>query len=531
MGCFFAWAWLASLLDEFFECETYKNIEPTEFLIIFDMPSLICAAFLSMWFPIGLIMSMCDCRGKRGQLPPWYDRLTTQTLFGKKKRFDGMGVAEACKSVCYVGIPGFRYSTVMIATVFVAFCILYKIYCVCMVYLIPVFNSIYIPTPAEVNSTLYFLGLEDFYPKDNTTLVADRIKVYFEVMEACLIVALTVAFCICTFTLGFILSNYRSNILAMYKGIRLVLPPKLARRSPGSYAEASMKYFGYQIIFIAFGFFVQSLVLFVVAFLLAFVIFLPVIYGYGLDVLLKLCFTAGPWILLAIVVLGTQAWTAYEFFVLRYQNKPTIALDNRRAFYNCWYFMFFFEFFWAWVVAVFRVIQGIFFGCILIARCDLSMLNWRFEHQDVALQSYVAMLQVEVAHSHPLLLSFCKILLRPTTARWRNRMLKADVESGDTDSLKRQLMRKRKLIRNRWFVAYTLFWNPNLRHLRKQRIKYRNERRKGAPKTTTMSTQTPRHIAIQTKPEELLLNQYYPGHSMKTEEIEHDFNDANVTYN
>nr|XP_006822571.1 PREDICTED: stimulated by retinoic acid gene 6 protein homolog [Saccoglossus kowalevskii] len=398
-----------------------------------------------------------------------------------------------------------------------------------MVYLVPIYGSIAIGAPSEINRTMYALGLQSYYPKNDTVPIEERIKFFFDIMEASLIVSITVAFAVCVFILGFILSNYRSNILAMYKGIRLVLPPKLARKSPGSYMEASMKFFGYQIVHLAFGFFVQSIVLFIIAFLLAFVFFIPIIYGWGLDVLLGLCFTLGPWVILVIVILVGQAWASYTHFTRNYENKPTIALNNRKSYYNCWYLMFFFEFFWGWIVAVFRMIQGIFYGCILIARCDLSMLNWRFEHQDPALQSYVAMLQVEVAHSHPILLSFCKILLHPVSRRWRNKMLREDVES-DGDNPKRQVIAKRMMIRSRWFLAYTLLHNPQLKHLRKQRIKARAERRKGAAKLTTMSTQTPRHIAIQTKPEELLLNQYYPEHPVRESDIKPDFSDINETY-
>ncbi|XP_077986652.1 receptor for retinol uptake stra6-like isoform X1 [Glandiceps talaboti] len=534
MGTFFAWAWLASLLDEFFECESYKNIDPAEFLIIFDMPALICATFLAIWFPVGLLLSMCNGTGKKDQSRVhWYDKLTIQALEGRKRKSPvvSCGLYDACKSVCYIGIPGFRYSTIIVSTAFVSFCILYKIYCMCMIYLIPAFGTINIGTDEEIDRTLHALKLDSFYPKDNITVVAERMRTYFNIMEACLIVAVTVAFAICVITLGFIMSNYRANILAMYKGIRLVLPPKLSRKSPGSYAEASMKYIGYQVVFMAFGFVVQAVVLFVVAFLLAFVFFIPVLYGWGLDVLLKLCFTLGPWAFLAIIVLIGQACSAYKYFIQRYEGKPTLSLNNRRSYYNCYYFMFFFEFFWGYVVAVFRMIQGIFYGCVLISRCDLSMLNWRFEHQDVALQSYVAMLQVEVAHSHPIVLSCCKIMMRPILARWRNRMIVGDVESGGNDnSLKRQMMRKRILARNRWHLAYTLYWNPMLKHLRKQRIKLRAERRKGGPRMTTMSTQTPRHIAIQTKPEDLLMSEYYPSHAVKTDDIQHDFSDINQSY-
>lgn len=87
------------------------------------------------------------------------------------------------------------------------------------------------------------------------------------------------------------------------------------------------------------------------------------------------------------------------------------------------------------------------------------------------------------------------------------------------------------MVRSRWLLPFTLFNNPQIRHLRKRHIKARVERRQGAKRQITMSTQTPRHIAIQTKPEELLLNKYYPDHSVKDQDITPDFNDANETYN
>ncbi|XP_070542389.1 receptor for retinol uptake STRA6-like [Ptychodera flava] len=137
-----------------------------------------------------------------------------------------------------------------------------------------------------------------------------------------------------------------------------------------------------------------------------------------------------------------------------------------------------------------RLFKGMFFGALLFPRLDYSILPRVVERFDPGFRAYVGFLQLENAHTHPVLVCFCRLLLLSrkvdddeveddTEGDGSINTIAEDAQAvSKTDRYDKHRSlpsttvwydRRRRLPRNRWFLAFTLIRNPDLQQLRHSR--------------------------------------------------------------
>ncbi|KAI8509807.1 hypothetical protein Bbelb_122350 [Branchiostoma belcheri] len=141
------------------------------------------------------------------------------------------------------------------------------------------------------------------------------------------------------------------------------------------------------------------------------------------------------------------------------EDQP-LSFQHFKAYQNFAYFMFFFNIIVGFFFCFSRVIISLIFGVLLLSRIDRTVLMEGFEQADVGYLFYLSMVRIEVAHTHPVLLSFCQLLLDTTTTTKRNGRYSSYVIAP------RPLYESKP--RWRWYLAYTLVRNPQLQELRKK---------------------------------------------------------------
>ncbi|XP_038069874.1 stimulated by retinoic acid gene 6 protein-like [Patiria miniata] len=162
-------------------------------------------------------------------------------------------------------------------------------------------------------------------------------------------------------------------------------------------------------------------------------------------------------------------------------RETVFGLDNRRVFHVTLYFLLFLNFLLGLLSCFLRIGKALVIGAIYIGRIDRCVMMRGWELWDRGYGAYMGFLQLEVAHTHPVLITFCHFLQqkslesdpssRISTTNEFISNVNAQVESGSfLQSSKvrghypgartyRQLSRR---MRNKWLVALTLTRNPTL---------------------------------------------------------------------
>uniref|UniRef100_A0A4X2KV72 Stimulated by retinoic acid gene 6 protein-like n=1 Tax=Vombatus ursinus TaxID=29139 RepID=A0A4X2KV72_VOMUR len=224
----------------------------------------------------------------------------------------------------------------------------------------------------------------------------------------------------------------------------------------------------FHILFIVFHFASGYLIIHVVQCLFGVMIMyglvLPVIHNQGLEMLKGL----GIGILTISIVVGLmilQLKIAARFF-LQPKIKPgdrqkPLALNNRKAFHNFNYFLFFYNVLLGLGACLFRLFVSCILGTWLIARIDRTIMQNGYEAADMGFQAWIGMLFVDHYHTNPVLVGFCHILLTCNNERKLQKSIPywhLNHSPGPRVSIKS---------RTRWFLLYTLLKNPRLTLLRK----------------------------------------------------------------
>lgn len=191
---------------------------------------------------------------------------------------------------------------------------------------------------------------------------------------------------------------------------------------------------------------------------------LPIIHHQGLEMLRGL----GLGILTMFIVVGLmilQVWIAASFFLqpklgTADKQKP-LALNNRKAFHNFNYFLFFYNVLLGLGACLFRLLISCIVGTWLIARIDRTIMQSGYERADMGFSAWVGMLYVDHYHTNPVLVSFCHILITSHRERKLQKTIKywcLGPPSGPHISAR---------TRTRWLLLQTLINNPRLIILRK----------------------------------------------------------------
>lgn len=197
---------------------------------------------------------------------------------------------------------------------------------------------------------------------------------------------------------------------------------------------------------------------------------LPVIHGKTLDMLSNLAvliLTIGFVIVLVILqVLMVQVFFLQDKMSPTDKQKP-LALNNRKAFHNFNYFLFFYNVVMGLSNCVLRLLISCVVGTWLVSRIDRTIMQRGYEGMDPGYSTWVGMIFADHYHNSPVMVCFCQMMLSSHLERQRA-CVTAHTYSTFQDSVPEPSAESR--VRRRWLLVYTLLRNPQLILLRKHHL-------------------------------------------------------------
>ncbi|KAL3847277.1 hypothetical protein ACJMK2_018197, partial [Sinanodonta woodiana] len=363
--------------------------------------------------------------------------------------------------------PDFRYSTRVLSVLLIGAMVMYK----SSVELLWVSINQFEYAEEKLIFTLKGIGI--------TPQAGEAIDVAFVRQYICLILdvipalkgsfiaAVTLATLVGFVMILHMLSSYRTNLLKLYRGDNSDIPPKSHMSNP-HLLVGSMRYAGYQVGYIAWGYLIQVLVYLLIAVILAFVVTLIMngIYQWLIRILMELW----PVLLTTILINILQTMMAKCLFLQ--QNGQILRLDNRRLLFLVTYFMFFYNIFMGFLSCLMRILKSTIIGASLLSRLDQSILPKNFQKFDSGFNAYIGFMHVEVGHTHPVVIVFLRLLVLDVGIR---KGIKMELEKGSkADDVKTTVATKRRFMRarNNWQMTYTLLNNPSLKQYRQHHIQH-----------------------------------------------------------
>uniref|UniRef100_A0A8C7BKH9 Stimulated by retinoic acid gene 6 protein-like n=1 Tax=Neovison vison TaxID=452646 RepID=A0A8C7BKH9_NEOVI len=413
--------------------------------VLFYWPSLLCLAFLLGRFLHMFVKSLRVHLGWELQTVSLHNSQET-----KKSWF---------QTRIYEWDPCFQFPSRMIGTTVLAFICLYLFIVIefCMfVYVrdeLDVFEGELESYIASVNQT------------GTLTPVSLQVKELMSVSEVWLVTILPASLT-CVSYLFHILACYRKHMKRLWAGKKHFLPLKFHNPSSAESVVAIARYSGWQIAYMLWGYLIIHVVQSLCGMLIMYSLVLPVLHNQGLEMLQGL----GIGTLTIAIVLGLmvlQVWIAATFFLqpkmsAADRQKP-LALNNRKAFHNFNYFLFFYNVLLGLGACLSRLLISCVLGTWLIARIDRTIMQNGYEGADMGFSAWIGMLYVDHYHTNPVLVSFCNILITGHRERKLQRAIKYWCLNQSTGP------RISARSRTRWFLLQTLVNNPRLVMLRKAR--------------------------------------------------------------
>ncbi|KAH3816023.1 stimulated by retinoic acid gene 6 protein-like [Dreissena polymorpha] len=364
-------------------------------------------------------------------------------------------ITSITNTVFYHNKNKFRYSTRILTVSVMGLILLYKVTLEGCLQVVYVFRYI---------DKELFIMLESV-EREPSLLEGQRMTINLDSIEfvqalaknlrICLLVAMVCSLVAGIITILHMLTSYRANLLALYKGDNTHIPHR-STMANNSLLIGSMKYAGYQVAYIGWGFVLQFFILSMVCVALCLLI-TSLMWGIT-DWLIWLLETVWPGLIVSIIVMVFQKVSAKMFFLQA--GGEYLAIDNRRALFSFSFFMFFYNIFIGFFSCLLRIIKSVVIGAIFLPRLDNSALPSRFQMMDPGFSAYVGFINVESSHTHPVVVLFLRILL---AAR------KKQTERGFF--AKPERTRTFIRARMRWHTAYSILNNLTLRVSRKHYLK------------------------------------------------------------
>ncbi|KAB1280419.1 Stimulated by retinoic acid gene 6 protein-like [Camelus dromedarius] len=422
--------------------------------VMFYWPSLLCLAFLLGRF---LLMFVKSLREEKPFLEAHQAEHVKQLL---RKRPRQERKNSWFQTKIYEWDPCFQFPSRMIGTTVLAF--------ICLYLFIVIEFCIFVCVRDELD---VFEGeLENYVASVNQTgtltPVLLQVKELISVIKGVWVVTILPASLTCVSYLFHILACYRKHIKRLWAGDKHFLPLKFHNPSSSESVVAIARYSGWQIAYILWGYLIIHVMQSLCGLVIMYSLVLPVIHNQALKMLRGL----GIGTLTISIVLGLmilQVWIAAKFFLqpkmgTTDKQKP-LALNNRRAFHNFNYFLFFYNVLLGLGACLSRLLISCILGTWLIARIDRTILQSGYEGADMGFSAWIGMLYVDHYHTNPVLVSFCHILI----TGHRERRLQQAIKCWYLNQSAGPCISARS--RTRWLLLQTLINNPRLVMLRKSR--------------------------------------------------------------
>ncbi|CAL1545556.1 unnamed protein product [Lymnaea stagnalis] len=500
IGALYVWMFFVVDLYRLSECSF--TLSGRAVLFVRRLPSLGCLAYLSITLPVRFVIALQKrkyFKSNLGERPPdetleairnSYQGQHVRKLLTKPeivKEPEGMKnvikafVMEKIHSWIYHREKGFRYPARILSVMFVAACVVYVITVELTAYFFKLFGRITTFLAADLD----LIGWEELPGEMSSTATVRKALLFAyyatRTIKYSLIVAIILACTLSFFTILHMMSSFRTNLYAMYRGDFSTIPPP-ADQGPVSLCTGSIKYAGYQVAYFVWAFIVTFVIIALICLAVSTLIhlFMFEVTEFIVNKVLQLW----PSVVIAIVLMIVQ-WLLARYIFLQ-EDGQYLRLDNRRFYFVFTYFMFFFNIFLGLVSCLLRILKAIGVGTLLLARLDNSTLPRKFEFFDPGFQAYQGFIHMEAAHTHPVVNVFIRILASMSKARKAGKVgdtsvelvrkqlkhVRTDIENGQPVTKIDQVdsVRKKPInlsARFNWMVTYTLLHNPSIRIHRK----------------------------------------------------------------
>ncbi|XP_077989332.1 stimulated by retinoic acid gene 6 protein-like [Glandiceps talaboti] len=478
LGLLYIGYWTFYYNYTFIECPKQEK-EVRFAFFLYTLPLVLCYNFLVLRFLFGLIFNIhfwyikVDVRGEKR--PNALRKLHRDYVYVHRllrpppPKPEETGIKNKVKNLMYKNAPGFKYSRRILCTIVVCFLAIYQT---------NLMNTYYIGSTLRYGCEELFVEggpAMEFLESINQTEIFDQVQQAVCSLYTTFRISANVAVIIHTVYLFHMLTVYRRYMLRMYKGDKTFWPPEL--KSNLKLLVASLRYSGYQIAYMLWGYLITQLILWFTIFICVHGFFLAIRDGRN-SILLY--FIAEYWFtaVVAMFLYVIQILTAKFVFLLK--TGKAFGINNRRVFHVTNYLLFFFNVVLGLFSCLLRIGKALIFGLLFLGRTDRCLLMKGFESYDTGFKAYLGFLKVEEAHTHPVLVTFCDLLAKHTSKLnydvtksseneddrlwcFRNRDKGTMVTETDLEiEWLGQAYKRSKLARNRWFVAYTLVRNPSL---------------------------------------------------------------------
>ncbi|XP_069818224.1 stimulated by retinoic acid gene 6 protein-like [Dendropsophus ebraccatus] len=424
--------------------------------VIFEWPSLLCLVFLMGRFVHTFIIHFriymgADIRNDEKCFLPKHQAGHVRRLFCKPE----IKPRSWFERKIYTWDPCFKFPSRMIGTTVLS------LFCLYIVVTIEynIYDSIqHLLHMAEqmIENSAVFLQPETY----NETIVSFK-----EFKDAFNVVWIFTNFLASAITVSYIfhiLACYRKHIKRLWSGNRGFLPIQFQNPSSSMCVAAIARYSSWQIAYILWGYVIMHIVQFTFGMIFVYVFVFPIKHGEGLELLKGLGISLLS-LGISISLIMLQILIAGNFFLQKKiapgdKQKP-LALNNRKAFHNFNYFLFFYNVILGALASLLRLILSLILGTLLIGRIDRTLLQRGYESADKGYSTWIGMLYVDHYHNNPVLVSFCNILLTVRAEKGLNVFHR--LNNSDPCTSVRS--------RTRWLLYYTLLNNPRLIMHRKQK--------------------------------------------------------------
>ncbi|XP_038069873.1 stimulated by retinoic acid gene 6 protein-like, partial [Patiria miniata] len=203
--------------------------------------------------------------------------------------------------------------------------------------------------------------------------------------------------------------RYRKHTVMLWKGDRSFVPE--GKLPFSTTLVASLRYSGYNVAFTMWGFVVMQLLLWVVlSIIILFKDFaLILLKQYWLTLVVTFAFYYAQ-VYISQIVFLQRAPDQQEQSIFSCRRQTSFGLDNRHVFHVTVYILMFVNFILGMLSCFVRISKALLFGTLYIGRLDRLLLMRDWETWDKGYTAYVGFLQLEVAHTHPVLATFCHFL-------------------------------------------------------------------------------------------------------------------------
>uniref|UniRef100_A0A2K6L2A5 Stimulated by retinoic acid gene 6 protein-like n=1 Tax=Rhinopithecus bieti TaxID=61621 RepID=A0A2K6L2A5_RHIBE len=425
LGFCYSLIWFAVTVLQVSQCPHGQFVGKYETLM-FYWPSLLCLAFLLGRFLHMFVKALRVHLGWEFQVEE-KSVLETHQAEHVKQLLRTPRPQEKKKSWFQTRIyewdPCFQFPSRMIGTIVLAF--------ICLYLFIVIEFCVFVYVRDELD--VFENKLESYITFTNhsgvLTPVFLQVKELISVTKGVWVATILPASLTCVSYLFHILVCYRKHIKRLRAGDKHFLPLKFHNPASSASVVAIARYSGWQIAYILWGYLIIHVVQSLCGMAIMYGLVLPIVHNQGLEMLQGL----GIGILTISIFVGLmilQMCIAASFFLqpklgTADKQKP-LALNNRKAFHNFNYFLFFYNVLLGLGACLSRLLISCLLGTWLIARIDRTIMQNGYEGADMGFSAWIGMLYVDHYHTNPVLVSFCHILianhkekkLQQTTKYW-----------------------------------------------------------------------------------------------------------------